>query len=120
MLDTLCRAWGYRVDLAADGLEGLNKALHDKPEIALVDIGLPGIDGYELARRVRASSGAETKLVALTGYGLPEQRQKALSAGFDLHLVKPVEPDVLAALLEDPAKTIARLNGGQSMSEVSR
>ena len=120
MLDTLCRAWGYRVDLAADGLEGLRKALNDKPELALVDIGLPGIDGYELARRVRATGGAETKLVALTGYGLPEQRQKALAAGFDLHLVKPVEPDVLAALLEDPARTIARLNGGQSMSEVSR
>jgi signal transduction histidine kinase len=120
MLETLCRAWGYRVDLAADGLEGLSKTLRDRPEIALVDIGLPGIDGYELARRVRASGAGDTKLVALTGYGLPEQRQKALSAGFDLHLVKPVEPDVLAALLEDPAKTIARINGGQSMREISR
>jgi signal transduction histidine kinase len=114
MLETLCRAWGYRVELAAEGIDGLEKALQLRPEIALIDIGLPGIDGYELARRIRATSAqVDTKLIALTGYGLPEQRQKALAAGFDLHLVKPVEADVLAALLEDPGKTIERLSGLQ-------
>jgi two-component system, sensor histidine kinase len=102
MLETLCRAWGYQVEFAEDGLEGLKKATTLVPDIALVDIGLPGIDGYELARRVRASGNgaAGMKLVALTGYGLPEQRQKALSAGFDLHLVKPVDADALSAFLD--------------------
>jgi two-component system, sensor histidine kinase len=104
MLATLCTAWGFPVELAQDGLEGLDKALHQRPTIALVDIGLPGIDGYELARRIRAATPPlDIKLVALTGYGLPEQRQKALAAGFDLHLVKPVDADALADFLDQAA-----------------
>jgi len=106
MLATLCLSWGYAVELAEDGLQGLDKALQLRPRIALVDIGLPGIDGYELARRVRASAPpSDIKLVALTGYGLPEQRQKALAAGFDLHLVKPVDADALATFLDQSSLT---------------
>ena len=115
MLETLCRTWGYRVETAEDGLAGLERAQTTHPDVALVDIGLPGIDGYELARRLRASLPNGTiKLVALTGYGLPSQRQRALDAGFDLHLVKPVEPEVLAALLEHPHETIGKLTSQQT------
>jgi CheY-like chemotaxis protein len=73
-----------------------------KPDIALVDVGLPGIDGYEVARRVRAQVGAGVRLVALTGYGLPEDHRRSQEAGFDAHLVKPVDPARLAALIEAP------------------
>jgi signal transduction histidine kinase len=121
MLETLCRGWGYRVELAEDGLTGVALALSLEPEVALVDIGLPGIDGYEVARRIRAARpNGDVKLIALTGYGLPAQRQKALGAGFDLHLVKPIDADVLAAVLDQPGETIARLTNQQSARELAR
>ena len=67
----------------------------------MIDIGLPGIDGYEVARRIRAAgaSGRKVRLVALTGYGAPEDRQRALDAGFDVHVVKPVGVAALATIL---------------------
>ena len=71
--------------------------------MALIDIGLPGIDGYQLAGLLRAHPDAATlRLIALTGYGQAEDRQKALDAGFDLHLTKPVEPARLQHLLAGP------------------
>jgi CheY-like chemotaxis protein len=68
---------------------------------ALIDVGLPGMDGYEVARRIRAHEGGAHRvtLVALTGYGLPEDRQRALDAGFDVHLVKPVNLTALTEVL---------------------
>jgi CheY-like chemotaxis protein len=121
MLEALCRGWGYRVELAEDGVTGVSLALSLNPEVALIDIGLPGIDGYEVARRVRAARPhGDVKLIALTGYGLPAQRQKALAAGFDLHLVKPIDADVLAAVLDRPGDTIARLTSQQSARELAR
>jgi len=102
VLKDLLELWGHRVACASDGLEGVTELQSFKPEIALVDIGLPGIDGYEVARRARQSeNGERTLLVALTGYGAPEQRAAALEAGFDLHLVKPVDPERLSALLRE-------------------
>jgi CheY-like chemotaxis protein len=74
--------------------------------VALIDIGLPGLDGYEVARKLRAELGPEQKrpkLIALTGYGQPGDRQRALDAGFDAHLVKPVDYDDLAHLLTEPS-----------------
>jgi CheY-like chemotaxis protein len=65
----------------------------------VVDIGLPGLDGYEVARRVRAAGHAELLLVALTGYGQPGDRQRSSEAGFDAHLTKPVDPVMLEELL---------------------
>jgi CheY-like chemotaxis protein/two-component sensor histidine kinase len=110
LLATLCRTWGYDVTVAANGLAGVEKACRLRPYISLVDIGLPEIDGYEVARRLRAAAETEQlTLVALTGYGLPAQREKALAAGFDLHLVKPVDTELLLRLLDDPFRTIARL-----------
>lgn len=69
-------------------------------KIALVDVGLPGLDGYEVARRVRASEAGRTvRLVALTGYGLPEDHRRSHEAGFDTHLVKPVDAERLTAVI---------------------
>jgi signal transduction histidine kinase len=100
ILETLCSSWGHTVQVACDGLEGASMALETRPEAALVDIGLPGIDGFEVARRIRADPrGAAIKLIALSGYGSPEQRAEARAAGFDHHLVKPADPEQLAALL---------------------
>ena len=92
MMATMLDAYGYAVQQAADGLQGLQMAQASLPDVALVDIGLPGIDGYEVARRLRAGdSTRHLKLIALTGYGLEDDQRRVLEAGFDLHLVKPVD-----------------------------
>jgi signal transduction histidine kinase len=98
----LCEMWGHEVAAASDGLTGVARVLEQRPDVTLVDIGLPGIDGFEVARRLRADArGKDLWLVALTGYGSPEQRASALAAGFDIHLVKPVEVDKLKRLLAE-------------------
>jgi two-component system, sensor histidine kinase len=100
MLKELIEAWGHEVVCASEGVSGVASALALRPDVAFVDIGLPGIDGYEVARRVRSDPrGKELVLVAITGYGSPEQKTKALAAGFDIHLVKPVDAKQLAAVL---------------------
>jgi two-component system, sensor histidine kinase len=85
--------WGHEVSTAADGPSGLQEALRLRPDVALVDVGLPGMDGYDVARQIRSAEGGDRiRLVAMTGYGRPEDRDRALAAGFDAHLVKPVDP----------------------------
>lgn len=99
-LKTILNLYGHEVYEAADGLSGAELAISMGPDIALIDIGLPGIDGYEVARRVRASPlGRQMKLVAFTGYGQEEDLQRAKLAGFDACLVKPLEPAVLERIL---------------------
>ncbi len=101
MMKELLEDLGHEVEVATNGLEGVAKVLEVRPDVALVDVGLPGIDGYEVARRVRASAdGGSLFLVALTGYGGSEARSKALEAGFNVHLVKPIDVDDLPRLLE--------------------
>jgi two-component system, sensor histidine kinase len=90
---------GHAVEAAGEGQEALELARAKDPDIALVDIGLPGIDGYEVARRVRARDARRPVLIALTGYGQPEDRRRATEAGFDEMLVKPVDPTALTELL---------------------
>jgi CheY-like chemotaxis protein/anti-sigma regulatory factor (Ser/Thr protein kinase) len=91
---------GHRVRIAADGVAALEAVRSAPPEVALIDIGLPRMDGYELARQIRALPGDKHPyLVAVTGYGLPEDRRRTREAGFDVHLVKPVEASALAAVL---------------------
>lgn len=86
-------SWGHHVECASDGEEGLERILNGNHDVALVDIGLPGLDGYEVARRARADPrGGRIALIALTGYGSREQRAVALDSGFNCVLVKPVEP----------------------------
>jgi signal transduction histidine kinase/ActR/RegA family two-component response regulator len=90
---------GYEVATAEDGQSGIDGALAGRPQVLLVDIGLPGIDGYGLAREVRRKLGDDVYLVALTGYGQPQDRSRAIDAGFDVHLTKPVDIDALERLL---------------------
>src|SRR5262249_46710373 len=86
---------GHQVEVAGDGARGLELGLEHRPDAAVLDIGLPLLDGYELARRLRAALGGGVFLIALTSYGGAEDRQRALAAGFDVHLVKPTEPAAL-------------------------
>ncbi|HTV24106.1 MAG TPA: response regulator [Polyangiaceae bacterium] len=98
----LCQMWGHEVFTAGDGLEGVRVALEQRPDVAFVDIGLPGIDGYEVARRVRADGPCgELLLVALTGYGSKEQKALAVESGFDHHLVKPVDTKQIEDMIAD-------------------
>ena len=101
-LRELLEIWGHRVSVAGSGPEGVEMAFSIRPEVALVDIGLPGMDGNEVARRIRSLlGGGEISLIAMTGYGQPEDRRRALQAGFDRYLVKPVDPAVLSQLLSE-------------------
>jgi signal transduction histidine kinase/ActR/RegA family two-component response regulator len=99
-LQRLLQLWGHTVHVAADGPAGVSLAAAVRPHIALVDIGLPGLDGYEVARRIRAVAGNDVHLIALTGYGQPEDQARSRAAGFDVHLVKPITADRLAQTLD--------------------
>ncbi len=91
---------GHEVHAAADGPTGVDMAAAVRPDVVFIDIGLPGIDGYEVARRLRATErGRSMLLVALTGYGQADDRRRALDAGCDLHVTKPVFPERLAEIL---------------------
>jgi CheY-like chemotaxis protein len=98
---------GYRVAVANDGPSALRIAESFAPQIALLDLGLPVMDGYELARRLRADFGPELHLVAITGYGQEADRRSTAEAGFEHHMVKPVDLSVLSdivARLSAPAQ----------------
>ncbi len=100
-LGALLEHYGHRVLLAYDAMEALALAQEHRPDVAILDIGLPAMDGYQLAREMRAAAKHPLLCVALTGYGQPEDKQKAKDAGFDEHLVKPVSiVDVERVLLE--------------------
>ena len=87
--------------------DALAKLAEFKPDIVLLDIGLPEIDGYEIARRIRASPDhRHVRLVALTGYGQADDRQRATTSGFDAHLVKPVEFSALQRVLAGGASSL--------------
>jgi signal transduction histidine kinase len=91
---------GHEVHEASDGLAGVELAVSVKPDVALIDIGLPGLDGYQVARRIRARmDGRPIRLIAFTGYGQADDRLHALEAGFDAHVVKPVLPERLADII---------------------
>ena len=110
-LRMLLEQLGHEVGVAADGTEGLRRLERFRPRFALVDIGLPGIDGYELARRARKLD-PRLVLVAVTGYGQPQDRERAAAAGFDAHLVKPFS-------YEDLARTLARFAPGRDLEDAA-
>jgi len=108
-MSMLLRAWGHEAFVALEGEEGLALARTHRPEFVLLDIGLPGMDGYEVARRLRALElDPRPVLVAMTGYGRAEDRRESKAAGFDHHLVKPVDPDALAVLIRGETKPDVR------------
>jgi signal transduction histidine kinase/CheY-like chemotaxis protein len=90
---------GHVAHTAADGPGGVERALAQRPDVVIVDIGLPGLDGYSVARKLRASLGRTVSLVALTGYGQPDDRRRALDAGFDAHFTKPLDLEAFSELL---------------------
>jgi len=96
----LLSSWGHEVLQAASGAEGVELITQQRPPIAFVDIGLPDLDGYEVARQVRSRVDDGPYLVALSGFGQRGDRDRALAAGFDQHLAKPANPDQLQELLE--------------------
>jgi PAS domain S-box-containing protein len=99
-LAALLQASGHRTVVCYEAASALRAIDYSPPQLAILDIGLPGMDGYELARRVRArESGRHIFLAALTGYGQPSDAERAREAGFDMHLVKPLLPDVMARLV---------------------
>ncbi len=99
-LRELLQIWGHSVDVAQDGTEGIEKAVELRPGVALIDIGLPGLDGYQVAHRIREAFGPRPIfLVALTGYVDSQDRQRASESGFDAHLPKPINADKLNSLL---------------------
>jgi two-component system CheB/CheR fusion protein len=101
MLEGLLKLDGHEVQVASDGEEGLSAIQRERPAVAIVDIGLPTLNGYEVARRVRRlDEGKGIYLVALTGYGQAEDRQAVFDAGFDEHLVKPLKRGDLERALE--------------------
>jgi CheY-like chemotaxis protein len=100
MMQEVLRFSGHDVRTARDGTSGLALAAEARPDVALIDIGLPDVDGYEVARRMRAAPGGRTiGLVAITGYGQAEDQRRAYEAGFDAHLTKPVAPERLKQVM---------------------
>jgi PAS domain S-box-containing protein len=99
ILCALLEQGGHEVTSARDGAEGLARILAARPDVAIVDIGLRGMDGYELARQVRASLGPALVLVAMTGHGRETDRLRSLAAGFDAHMTKPVDIELVERVL---------------------
>jgi CheY-like chemotaxis protein len=100
-LRILLELYGYAVAVAADGIEGVDKALRLHPDVVLIDIGLPRLDGYEVCRRLREALGHDVRLIACTAYSDPVMRQRAFDVGFDEFQVKPMNLDELIAHLEE-------------------
>ncbi|MGZ6144154.1 MAG: response regulator, partial [Myxococcales bacterium] len=101
MLEEMLRSAGHEVRSASSGPAALEVARQFRPEVAILDIGLPAMDGYELAARLRAELGTHTPcLLALTGYGQESDRDRSKAAGFSLHLVKPLEASHLLETIE--------------------
>jgi signal transduction histidine kinase/ActR/RegA family two-component response regulator len=97
----------YRVLRATNGREGIDMAKTEQPDVVVIDIGLPDLNGYEVARRMRADAATRTmRLIALTGYGSPEDVRSAITAGFETHMVKPVNFDRLVGAIEQPAARV--------------
>jgi CheY-like chemotaxis protein len=105
MYALLLQADGHDVHEAEDAAAALAVFESGVPDVAVIDIGLPGMDGYELARRIRSGpSGRDVTLIALTGYGFPEDRERSRAAGFNRHLVKPAAPEDLRQELSNVAQ----------------
>jgi two-component system CheB/CheR fusion protein len=107
-LATLFRLAGYQVQVAYDGLSGVTMATAFEPGVVLLDIGLPGLDGYAVARRLRDQDATRNSLlIAVSGYGQARDEARSAQAGFDRHLVKPVEFTRLQAALQSDRRAVA-------------
>ncbi len=101
MLSMVLKLLGHEVVTARTGADGLAEAKDFRPDVAILDIGMPGMDGHELCRRLRAEPGGTSiRMIALTGWGSEVDRQRTRAAGFDVHLVKPVDRETLSKALD--------------------
>jgi CheY-like chemotaxis protein len=101
MAARLLEAHGHTVEVANDGLSAITAAHAFHPDAILLDIGLPGLNGYDVAKQLRREGMTSVVLIAISGYGQDEDRRRSQSAGFDHHLVKPVDNEQLLSLLHD-------------------
>ena len=101
MLRLMLAFKGHEVKVAVDGLQAVEMAETFKPHIAFIDIGMPRMDGHDAARRIRDRLGRHVMLVALTGWGHDEDKRRSIESGFDHHLTKPPEPEVLDRLIAE-------------------
>jgi PAS domain S-box-containing protein len=114
-LAMVLRNYGHTVFTANDGAAGLRTGEQEEPDAIILDIGMPDMNGYEVAQRVRRSSwGSDVLLVALTGWGQKEDIERALASGFDAHLTKPADPERIERLLEDFLAERNRATGNES------
>jgi signal transduction histidine kinase/CheY-like chemotaxis protein len=110
LLQIRLQKMGHQVTACATGEDGVQEIVNSRPDLAIIDIGLPGIDGYEVARQIRTSSGSGIFLLALSGFGQPEDKRRAKEAGFDDHVTKPIEARDLESVL---ASVAAAIDGGE-------
>lgn len=116
---TLLTGWGHIVEVVYNGLAALENVRRQWPEVVLLDIDLPDVDGYQVARRLRREDAQrEVLLVAMTGYGQEENRRRAREAGFDLYLIKPVEVEQMRELLTHPLVLAGRGPKDESTTEI--
>jgi two-component system, sensor histidine kinase len=105
LMAAMMQMYGHQTRIAYTGQSALDTMVEFQPDFVMLDISLPDIDGYEIARRIRQNTQfKDVKLIAATGYGLESDRQKSKEAGFDHHLLKPMEPDKLPHILEKLAR----------------
>jgi two-component system CheB/CheR fusion protein len=117
-MSALLKLQGHEVALADAGRVALAAAQDTRPDVILLDIGMPDMNGYEVARQLRSqTSFSDTLLVAVTGYGRPSDVQQTQAAGFDHHLVKPIDYDKLESLLDATARRLARHNAPHSENQ---
>ena len=118
----LLRAYGHEALVAFDGPRAIEAARRHRPGYVLLDIGLPGMDGYQLASRLRAEAPGPMVLIAITGYGREEERRLGRSAGFDHYFIKPLDPDglntLLATLAGNPADGGSAPTDGRAGADV--
>ena len=108
MLQVLLGMLGHTVSVAHTGRGAVESVNAARPHVVLLDIGLPDMSGYDVAREIRASDGAPVRLIALTGWGQQEVGDQAADAGFDQHLTKPADPALLERILNEVAAVVAR------------
>ncbi len=120
-LALVLRFSGYEVSIAFNGTEALEVGQRDRPRAAIIDIGMPGMSGHEVARRMRLEAwGRNAVLIALTGWGQEQDKQAAKAAGFDEHLTKPVDPDDVERVLDELLRDAPREPGADDVADSAR
>ena len=108
----LLRLYGHAVDTALSGRDAIQKAQTQAPDVVLLDISMPGMDGYSVAKQLRSLFRDRVRLIALTAYSSQQDHHRCLQAGFDVHLIKPADPEEVQRLVEQAADRLRRSQRG--------